>query len=262
MANSDVSTRERPPSPNLVAPRQAAVVNGREVTFNWEPVEEADAYRLQVAATSAFDEILFEETLDDVTAVTVARLFPTDGQTFFWRVQARVDDVWSRGERVESLVATTEDEAEEHEGLPSDEEDMGPAAQLVRSAGRDVAETVVDVPRSRRLEREKEMGVAYEGVAAGQIAAIALSILFVIVCASIIVFFWTGQVSDRAEQAVAADGRNADLRETEIQATQQLEQYGVVSEEEGTYRIPIDRAMDIIANEAYTQEQQNAGEQQ
>lgn len=255
MANSDVSTHDRPPSPELVAPRQAAMVNGHQVTFNWQPVDEADAYRLQVAATAAFDEVLYETTLNDSTAVTVGGLFPTDGQTFFWRVLVRVGGTWSRGERVESLLATTEADAAEHARPPADDEDGAAAAQLVRSAGPDVAETVIDVPRGRRLEREKERGVAYEGVAAGQIAAIALSILFVVACAAVILFFWSGQVADRTEQAAAAGGGGADLRETEIQATQKLEQYGVVSEEENRYQIPIDRAMDIVATEAYAKEQ-------
>jgi len=256
MANSEATTtRNRPASPELVAPRQAAVVDGTEVTFNWRPVDGADAYRLQVAATASFDEVLYEQTFEGTTAVTMGGLFPTDGQTFFWRVLARRDGDWSRGERVESLVAATAEEAEQHAALPSEEEDMGPAAELVRSAGQDVAETVIDVPESRRLEREKEMGVAYEGVAAGQIAAIALSILLVVVVAAAIVFVWSGQVADQAERTAATMGSNADLRETELQATQKLEQYGVVDEEEGTYRIPIGRAMDIIANEAYQQEQ-------
>lgn len=256
MANPESTTRNHPSSPELVAPREAAVVNGNEVTFTWRPVETADAYRLQVAATASFDEILFEETLEDVTSVTIGGLFPTDGQTFFWRVLARTDGMWSEGKRMESLVAATPEEAD-----VSSRGDETPVTELVHSAGRDEVERVIDVPEGGRLEREKEMGVAYEGVAAGQITAIAVSIMLVVGIASAVVFVWTGQVAESAEQSVADMGGNSDLRETRLQATQKMEQYGVVNEEEGVYRIPIDRAMDIIANEAYQREQlQQQGE--
>lgn len=251
METPDTSTRDPSASPDLVAPRQAAVVNGNEVTFHWRPLERADAYRLQLAATAAFDEILYEETFEQATGVTIGGLFPTDGQTFFWRVRARTDGSWGPGSRVESLVAVTPEEAEAHAARRDEEE---PITDLVRSAGRDEVERV-DVPERRRLEREKERGVAYEGVAAGQIAAIAVSIMIVVGVAAAVVFVWTGQVTESVEGAAVEMEGNPDLRETQIQATQQLEQYGVVDEEQGIYRIPIDRAMDIIANEAYEREQ-------
>lgn len=245
---------QRPPSPELIAPREAEVVNGREVTFAWGDVDGADAHRLQIAATATFDDVLFEETLDaETTAVTVADLLPTDEQTFFWRVLTRIDETWSRGERVESLVATTPATAEAH-GASASDEDMGPVTELVRAAKRDLSEKLLDTGPGR-LEKEKEMGVAHEGIAAGQIAAIAVAILLVVGIAAVIVFVRVGLTAQSTQDAAVDPGNYTELQQTEIDAARQLERYDVVSEEDSVYRIPIDRAMDIIANEAYQESQ-------
>lgn len=40
------------------------------------------------------------------------------------------------------------------------------------------------------------------------------------------------------------------LRETQEQGLQKISEYGVVSAEAGRYRIPVDRAIDLMVNEA------------
>lgn len=253
-ASDDARSAAPLPSPVLESPREAAVVNGQEVTFSWRAVDDASAYVLQVARTAKFDDLLFEEDLGEQTAATVAGLFPTDGQTFFWRVLARDGDgATSRGGRVESFIAVTAEKAEKHLAAPQVQEDMGPVTELVRAAGEDISTQMLE-SGSNRFEREKEMGVAYEGIAAGQILAIAMSILLVIAIAVVIVFNWASTWADATREASIDPSNYTTLQETEIDAARQLNQYEIVNEQEGIYRIPIDRAMEIIATEEYRQQ--------
>lgn len=242
-------------SASLRAPREAAVVNGDEITFVWESVDEADAYVLQVARTARFNDIVVEERFEDETAVTIVNTFPTDNQTFFWRVLTGKNETFTRGDRVESFIAASEEDARKHHASASRSEDLGPATELVRAAGQDVSTKMLEPVD--RFEQEKEIGVAYEGIAATQILAIAVSVLLVIGVAVVVLFSWAGQIGQQAGEVSVDPGRYSELREAEIEAARQLEQYEVVNEEDGVYRIPIDRAMEIIANEEY-QASQNA----
>lgn len=234
------------PSPSLVAPREASVVNGNEVTFVWEEVENADAYRLQVASTTRFETLHLDEEVGQETAVTVGNHFPTDGQTLFWRVLVETDDGWSQGTGVESFIAGEEDEL-----AHAAEEGTGPVTELARAKRRD------EVPRSvfeleDRFEREKERGVAYEGVAARQIMGISAAIIAVILVAVAIIFGWFGQVRQETQAEAALNRNYEEIRQVEVQQAEQLQQYGVG--EEG-YQIPIDRAMDLVVTEEYQQQQ-------
>lgn len=249
MDNTDTNTRLQ--SPALVAPREADVVYGREVTFQWGEVDDADAYTLEVASDAKFSNVVMREDVGAETAVTVGEYFPTDNSTFFWRVIARSDDGESRGERVESFIAATEEDAARSLSTPN--EDMGPVTELVRAASADVSAKMLE-PEGR-FEREKEIGVAYEGVAAGQIMSIALSILLVIGIAVIILFNWYNTTTAGQRDVLSQAGEYEQLREVEAQAEDALNQSGVVSDQDGVYRIPIDDAMDIIANQEYQSQQ-------
>jgi uncharacterized protein YpmB len=92
-------------------------------------------------------------------------------------------------------------------------------------------------------------------VAASQIMGISGSIILVILVAVAIIFGWFEQVTQTTASEAADRQRYQQIRQTETEMTQQLQQYGVVDEEEGVYRIPIDRAMDLIATEEYQQRQ-------
>jgi len=68
-------------------------VAGRSVTdetptFDWTPVPDADAYRLQLAATEAFETIYYEDTVEGATSVSLADVLPDDATTVVWRVRA------------------------------------------------------------------------------------------------------------------------------------------------------------------------------
>jgi len=235
-----------PASPTLVAPREATTVNGRKVTFAWEPVDDADRYRLQIAETARFDELVLDEEVGNETAVTVGNQLPTDGDTFFWRVLAGTSTGWSAPSVVESFVATTAEEAEQDLLAESD---AGPVTGLARAAKRQVTRQVFEF--EDRFEKEKERGVAYEGIAANQIMAIAVAILVVILVAVIVLFGWYGQVSQDTRSAMSDTENYQLLQEIRTEQEAALSQYGVVDGEEDVYRIPIDRAMDVVASEEY-----------
>lgn len=239
-------------SPSLVAPTDAISVDGSEVTFVWEPVEGVEKYRLQVGATARFEDLVVDADVGTETAVTVGNQLPTDGQTFFWRVLAESDRDERAASPVESFVATTAAEAEHEAPLPAADEDL--ITHLAHATQREDTTEALDL--QDQLKKEKERGVAYEGVAARQIMGITGSIILVILVAVAIIFGWFDQVSQDMRQLTVADMDSQPIRQAEVEATQQLQQYGVVDKEEGVYRIPIDRAMDLVATEEYQQQQQ------
>jgi len=250
-----MNAEETPPlsAPTLVAPADVVSVDGSEVTFVWDPVEGAEAYRLQVAPTARFADPVLEADVGRETAVTVGNQFPTDGETFFWRVTATAEGADPGTSSVESFQATTAAEAELEAPTPASDDE--PVTDLARGAQRE-EEAVEAFDFEAQIEREKERGVAYEGVAASQIMAISASIITVVLVAVFILFGWFGQVSQNQEAEAAQAQMYSQIRQAELEAEQQLQQYGVVDGEEGAYRIPIDRAMDLIATEEYQQQQQ------
>ncbi len=248
-----MDSKEGQPSPSLVAPGDAVSVDGSEVTFVWDPVEEAEAYRLQVAPTTRFEDPVIDTEVGEETAVTIGNHLPTDGQTFFWRVLAGSEAEWRKKSSVESFITTTADEAEHEAPVPDEIE--SPVTTLAR-ASRPEVEEAFDF--TDQLKKEKERGVAYEGVAASQIIGISASIIVVVLVAVAILFGWFGQVSQNEQISAVERQQYRQIRQAELEATQQLQQYGVVDEDEGVYRIPIDRAMDLIATEEYQQRQQQS----
>lgn len=247
MTAADASS-DAPSAPTIVGPVDATTVDGHEVTFAWTSVSGADRYRLQVAETARFDDLVLDEDVGNETAVTVGNQLPTDGQTFFWRVTAGTTDEWGEPSSVESFIVATE-EASEQQLLGT--EDAGPITGLARAAKREVKQRVFTL--EDQFEEERERGVAYEGIAASQIMAIAVSILAVILVAVAVLFGWYGQVRQEAQAASTNEQNYEMLQRAQVEAQQDLTQYEVVDEEEGVYQIPIDRAMDVIATEEYQQ---------
>lgn len=241
-----------PSSPRLVAPRDAAAVDGSEVTFVWEPVEEAEAYRLQIAPTARFENPVLDADVGSETAVTVGNQLPTDGQTFFWRVRAGSDAGWSTGGAVESFLATTAAEADPVDG--GGEIDEAPVTELARAARREATTESFDL--EKQFEKEKERGVAYEGVASSEIVGFAVAVVAAILLAVTVLISWFGQVRQEARTSAITVQTYHQIREAELQASEHLEEYGVIDGPEGIYHIPIDQAMDVIATEEYQQQQE------
>lgn len=254
MSDSAADRHSVPVSPSLVAPRDASVVNGEEVTFVWEPVDAAVSYRLQVAPTARFDDLLLDEDVGTETAVRVGNTFSTDGDTLFWRVRAVSEAGWSDGGAIESFVAATPEKASQALAHEADEQ---PVTGLARAERREQPRQVFTL--DDQFEEEKERGVAYEGVAASQIIAVAGAILVVILVAVVIIFGWYEQVSQETRATVAGEEMYSRVQEEDREAEQQLQEYGVVDEENDVYHIPIGEAMDRVITERYGQASETSG---
>ncbi|WP_022835332.1 hypothetical protein [Salisaeta longa] len=245
MDSTDTHTGAAPPSPALTSPYGAEVVDGRQVTFAWEPVERATGYTLQVARDANFSDLVLDKDVAQQTAVEVGNYLPTDGQTFFWRVLSYNDAGTSPGERVESFVAATEAEAARHTRAPDDGEAMGPATELVQAAAQDVEQKLTP---EERLAKEKEQGVADEGIAASLVMGIAGSTLLIIALAIVIVFVWFQMTKQQVAATRVAQTPNTLVEEATNESNRLLNEYGVVDAEAGIYRMPIEQAMDVVVN--------------
>ena len=252
MAKNDDHPQALPPAPVLVSPKEEHTVSGEDVSFDWEPVEGALEYRLQVAADTEFEDLLIDESAGTETSATVAEDFPEDRHTFYWRVLVRNEAGWGGADRIESFLSVTPEQADSLLDRPDDEEDLGPGAELFTAAG---VEAAAEATGDEDLEaEERTYGVVEdEGVEAGQILGFVGAVVVAIILLVVTLFFWMGTTTQRVEEVVVTRSGYPELRETEVAAAQQLSQYEILSEEEGVYRIPIDRAIDLVAEDAYRQ---------
>jgi hypothetical protein len=79
---------------SLVAPGDGAEVSEGELSLEWTPIEQSARYRVQLAKSSTFEQLLVDKEVEGESAsVEVA-----DGETYFWRVAAAGsgdDEAWS-----------------------------------------------------------------------------------------------------------------------------------------------------------------------
>lgn len=84
--------------PTLVSPSEAEPLLIDRPAFDWEVVDGANQYTLQVSAASTFSTLLVNATLN-ATEYTMTKDLPQN-KTLFWRVRARssaVSGAWSKG---------------------------------------------------------------------------------------------------------------------------------------------------------------------
>lgn len=245
---------ETPPASAVpIAPREEAVVDGAAVTFEWEPVEGATDYALEVAEDAAFDEVVFEQATGGDTSITVTDVFAQDGRTYYWRVFARNVAGESPGDLVESFISVSADEAAaataQHVEHPDEEEDLGPAIELHKAAAAEVAAEVTG--EEKYFEAEAKLGVQHEGIGAAQILGFILAITVVILMAVAFTFVIMDTTVQAKRTTTATALNYPERRQVEANAAQRLTQYGTT--DTGTYRMPVDRAIDLMVNEAYQQ---------
>ena len=243
----DASPPEILPAPVLLSPREEHAVSGEDVVFEWEPVEGAQEYRLQVASDTEFENIILEQSTGTEASLETNEEFPEDQHTFYWRVLVRGEAGWSGADRIESFLAVTPEQADALLDRPEDTENLGPGAELFKAAG---VEAAAEAGADDELkEEELTYGVEGEGVEAGQILGFVGVVVVALILIIVVVFLWTGFTEQRVEEIVVSNSEYPELRETEIMAAEQLSQYDVLSEEEGVYRIPIERSISLIANQ-------------
>ncbi len=95
------------------------------------------------------------------------------------------------------------------------------------------------------------IGVQYEGVGAGAIMGFIFLCVILIGGVVWVGMNWAESEVQQAQEAAAADLNYPELRQAELTAARQLNQYEVIDAAQGRYRIPIDRAIDLMVREAY-----------
>jgi hypothetical protein len=237
--------------PVLVAPRHSQPVDAATLALEWEPVELAESYVVQVAQDTSFEHIVVEERVQDTT-FSVAGRFPDDRSEFFWRVMSERAGELSSGEHVESFISMTAADVERapETNAMEEKEDLGPYPELLKAAGQEAKMEAKGGGTAKDMAEAEAMGVEPEGIESAQILGIAISILVAVVVAAFVLFMWTDRVSERASLDSIRVSGYPDLRQTEIDAARQLTQYQVLNDAERIYQIPIDQAMRLMVNES------------
>jgi len=88
-----------PPAPTLASPAYRTTVSGLTPTLSWNASSGAVSYELQVATSSRFTTIIFDEAGADLS-YTIPDSLLEWGKTYYWRVNATNDSgstsAWSR----------------------------------------------------------------------------------------------------------------------------------------------------------------------
>lgn len=111
--------REDVPTSAMPVPTPTHPVAGRPVasdtpTFDWTPVPDVDTYRLQLAASDAFETLYYDETVDGPTSLALDDVLPDDAGTVAWRVRVETagETAWSTTARFEAPGSQADDDRE------------------------------------------------------------------------------------------------------------------------------------------------------
>ena len=239
--------------PTLVGPREEDVIDGRRVAFSWMPAGDAVDYRVQVAADQSFEELIVDEPTGRRTNLTLEDAFPTDEKTYFWRVIARDQHGVLHGEdNIESFISGTATDQASHYKAPDQDEKYGPVEGLFKGAAVEVAAEVTG--DEKYAEEEEDLGVEHEGVEAAQILGLTLAIAMALALSIVALFQYFNITAQSARFEAAGMSGYPTLRENNFDALQKLSGFAAVEGEADRYRIPIDHAIELMANEAYLNE--------
>lgn len=258
--------------PIPIHPLREQRVSPDALRLGWEPVSDAERYSVEIARDTRFEDVVAAVDAGRASEVTLVDVVEPDGTTYFWRVLAHAGGQTSRGERVESFIATdalgpaapapvATDPATQATGpAPAAEyvdqkEDLGPVAELFGSAATSAANEATARPDDAWADELTTEGVEPEGIASAQILGISIAVLVALFVISIVVYNWKGLVADKA--VLAASGpqvapnvaRYPTLAAAEANAANALTGYEVLDASTGRYRIPIQQAMQMMAND-------------
>ncbi len=105
------------PTPTPTHPVAGRSVAADAPTFDWTPVPDADAYRLQLAGSDDFETIYHDESVEGPTSLLLADVLPDEATTVAWRVRAETgaQAPWSEPARFD--VSAPDEEEEEGQFL-------------------------------------------------------------------------------------------------------------------------------------------------
>jgi hypothetical protein len=102
------------PVPTPTHPVAARPVASAAPTFDWTPVPDAGTYRLQLAASDAFETLYYDDTVDGPTDLDLAEVLPDDAGVVAWRVRAEAPEKtpWSPAAHFEAPGAAPGEDRE------------------------------------------------------------------------------------------------------------------------------------------------------
>ena len=105
---------------------------------------------------------------------------------------------------------------------------------------------------SENLHNKTE-GAGYEKSDVNVVKVIIYGIFGIIILVAVLIFTWDyfTSVKESLVEETVLKPRSAAIRELRARETEELSGYKLLDETKGVYRIPIERAMELMADEAY-----------
>lgn len=212
------------PTPAPLAPVDGAPVDGSAATFSWNFLPDAQAYQLQIGTTPGFEDVICTIDAGDATHLTVYEMLPEDGSVFYWRIRARTAEDWLPWSAPQPFEAATDEQVEAYTSAQASAD--AAAEEREEEAESDLLPPFLsgETPRWRTALVMSIMVVSF----------VALSVLLV----------------DVALDLATADPDAPATVEGSISTPPT--NYEVLDAEAGTYQIPVEQAMNRLA------EQENA----
>ncbi len=91
-----------------------------------------------------------------------------------------------------------------------------------------------------------------EGIEAGPLIAFLIGTLLVLGGGVFGSTLWLQREADAARAVAAANARYPELQQAEMNARSKLGHYRIISQADGVFQIPIERAMEVLAQESGT----------
>jgi hypothetical protein len=148
--------------------------------------------------------------------------------------------------RQDHLTRTPEDAATIR---PDQDEDLGPVPELFGAAGTEAAAFASGDDDLEAAAIEK--GAEAEGVESAQILGLLVAVVVVLILAVVAIFFLTSRVGQHNEAAHIGVMRYPELTELRLEAERLVGAYGI-SDDEGSYRVPLTQAQQAMAREYRT----------
>ncbi|MEM1127113.1 MAG: hypothetical protein AAGI71_10710 [Bacteroidota bacterium] len=209
------------PSPvlALTTPLSGGVVQVDAARFAWDGVPGADGYQLQVGAEATFETMVLSVDVGAATEQRLDDLLSPRSEVYYVRVQAYGGGQVTTSAPVPFVVVPPAPVVEEAAPAPTYVEGVDVAAEP-------------------------------EGFVTSAIFAAAGVVIVSVITIAVVLFQLTARQEYAQRTTFAVQAEYPELREVRVSASNLLENYEVLNAEDSTYRIPLNRAIDLMVNEA------------
>ncbi|NND71818.1 MAG: hypothetical protein HKN43_09575 [Rhodothermales bacterium] len=202
---------------SLSKPQNDAIVNGADFTLVWHDTGHAESYRIEVAEDLEFATVILVETVSGAGKLRLQNRLGESGEVLFWRVTAE-----KNGKSYSSQIGAFETWSAIH----TDEYEEGADPSAVAA------------------------GVEPEDIEIGPIIRVVGLVIVFLIFAIVALFNWVDIEEESARISAITVDTNPVVREAILEAQKNIQQYG--RNADGSFRIPVEQAMDVMANNAAT----------